>query len=151
MCQLPLMSIWVVRMRSPEKWMSNHLPRDSTCSTVRPATGLWSFTLANGAYAVSNTLIVWPASAWCRARAERKMVSPSGIGSSDREQRAPVIKAKRRHMETGFLEKGREEMLRRRLAVDYGDQHSSPLVFAALHFLLRQAGEELTEVARGDG
>src|SRR6267154_1665671 len=106
MCQLPLISMWVVRMRSPEKWMSSHLPRDSTFSTVRPATGLWSFTPANGAYAVSKRLIV----------------SPSGIGSSDRQQCAPEIEAKRRHVETGFLEELRKEMLPGRLAVDGGDQ-----------------------------
>src|SRR5882757_3774781 len=127
--------------------MSSHLPRDSTFSTVRPATGLWSFTLANGAYAVSKRLIVSPASAWCRARAERKIVSPSGIGSSDRQQCAPEIEALRRHVETGILQEGSEEMLRGRLTVDRRDQHAAPLVFAALHILLRQSRQESTEVA----
>src|ERR1700733_3704218 len=150
MCQLPLISMWVVRMRSPEKCMSSHLPRDSTCSTVRPATGLWSFTLANGAYAVSNRLMVWPASPWCRARAERKMVSPSGIRSSNGEQCAPVIEALRRQVETGILKEGSEKMLRGRLTVDGRDQHATSLIFAAFHILLRQSGEKLAQVAGGD-
>src|SRR5260370_39026301 len=139
MCQLPLISMWVVRMRSPEKWMSSHLPRDSTFSTVRPATGLWSFTLANGAYAVSKRLIVSPASAWCRARAERNIVSPSVIGSSDRQQCAPVIEAQQRHVETGLLEERRKEMLPGRLAVHGRDQHAAAVRLPPRHVLLRQS------------
>src|ERR1700730_9408082 len=93
----------------------------------------------------------WPASAWRRARAERKMVSPSGIGSSDSQQCAPVVEALRRQMETGILEEGSEEMMRRRLTVDGRDQHAAPLVFAALHVLLRQSRQELAQVTGGDG
>src|ERR1700730_9199742 len=95
--------------------------------------------------------MVWPASAWCRARAERKMVSPSGIGSSNSQQCAPVVEALRRQVETGILEEGSEKVLRRWLTVDGGNQHAAPLVFAALHILLRQSREKLTQVTGGDG
>src|ERR1700733_731480 len=95
--------------------------------------------------------MVWPASAWCRVRAERKMVSPSGIGTSDSEHRAPVVETLRRQVETGILKEGSKEMLGCRLTIDGRDQHAASLVFTALHILLRQSGEKLAEIAGGDG
>src|ERR1700689_4619210 len=140
MCQLPLINMCVARIRSPEKWMSSHLPRDSTCSMVRPATGDWSFPLANCAYAVSKSVTVLPANAWCRARVERKMVSPSGMrsGSSAGQHSTPEVQAVQSKMETRVLKKGGEEVLCRRLTIDRRDEHSAPLIFAPLHFLLGQ-------------
>jgi len=113
--------------------MSSHLPRDSTCSMVRPATGDWSFTLANCAYAVSKSVTVSPASAWRRARAERKMVSPSGILHN-----APEVQAVHSKMETRVLQEGGEEVLCRRLTIDGRNEHAAAQIFAPLHLLLGQ-------------
>src|ERR1039458_4086377 len=67
MCQLPLISMWGSRIRSPEKCMSSHLPRASTKPTVRPG--------SSGPKEVTGA----PPSARARVRAVRKIVSPSGI------------------------------------------------------------------------
>src|SRR5436305_15350257 len=79
MCQLPLIRMWVTRIRSPEKYMRIHLPSASTSSIVRPATDeSWS-TRASCGSCVSNFVTTCPASARFNVRAARKIVSPSGI------------------------------------------------------------------------
>src|SRR5580693_2806094 len=80
MCQLPDISIWVSRMRPPEKWMSIHLPLASTFSMVRPVTGVSISTRSSLGRTDSNAVTVWLASARWSVRAARKIVSPSGMG-----------------------------------------------------------------------
>src|SRR5450755_2581542 len=79
MCQLPLISMCESRIRSPEKYISNHLPRASTFSTVRPTTPSSTSTRERRGRTVSNDVTVCPASARFSVRAARKIVSPSGM------------------------------------------------------------------------
>ena len=52
------------------------------------------------------------------------MVSPSGIGSCGGQQRTAEVETERRKMETGFLQEGGKEVMRRRLTIDRGDEHA---------------------------
>src|SRR5882724_4693212 len=72
----------VSKMRSPEKCMRTHFPSATTLSTVRPLRGESKATRESLGNTVSNSVTRCPASARCRVRAARKMVSPSGIRPS---------------------------------------------------------------------
>src|SRR5450432_1323014 len=70
------------RIRSPEKYISSHLPRASTFSTLRPTTPWSTSTRERRGRTDSNEVTVCSASARFRVRAARKMVSPSGMSRS---------------------------------------------------------------------
>src|SRR5450432_2748911 len=59
--------------------MSSHFPRASTFSTVRPTTPWSTSARERRGKTDSNEVTVCPASARFKARAARKMVSPSGM------------------------------------------------------------------------
>src|SRR5271157_1183731 len=128
MCQLPLISMWVSRMRSPEKCMRSHLPRDSTDSTVRPASGVSKSMRASLGSTVSKRVTVCPHNARVRVRAVRKMVSPSGIGwLLDMAH----LETKRGRDEAGLFEEAGEEMVAGRGFVDFADEQAGAAGLAA--------------------
>src|SRR5580700_1406872 len=154
MCQLPLMRMCVARMRSPEKCISSHLPRDSTCSIVRPVSGALSCTADSGAYAVSNAVTCFPARACCRARAARKMVSPSGMvlglraGGLDGREQAAHAEAEGRCLKACVHEKAGEEVKMRGLSIDGGDEQAAAMTgFVVAHLLLCVAREKCGQIA----
>ena len=79
MCQLPFMRMWVRSTRPPEKRISRCLPTAATLSTVRPVSGVSSWTRVSAGNTDSNRTTGLPASARCSVRAARKIVSPSGM------------------------------------------------------------------------
>src|SRR6516165_1503373 len=150
MCQLPLMSMWVRRTRSPERWTSTHLPRASTFSTARPVTVRSTSTRARCGRTVSNRVTGQPASARSSVLAVRKMVSPSGTSGGLRDVRVAVcvgvfglakrvlerlyaahLKAERGVKEAGFFQVTRQEMLAGRLLVDFTDKQAAAPALAA--------------------
>src|ERR1017187_4381352 len=123
-------------MRSPEKCMRSHLPRDSTDSTVRPASGVSSSMRANLGSTVSKRATVCPPRARVRVRAVRKMVSPSGMSGGfrlglaglgfvglglGRRGRLDVahLEAERGRDEAGIFEEAGEEMVAGRGVIDF--------------------------------
>src|SRR5882724_5199548 len=135
MCQLPLISMWVSRIRSPEKRMTIHLPADSTPSTARPATGVSSFTRASFTSTVSKRVTTRPPMARCSVRAARQIVSPSGtlllVGLRVRfhlhhRRHAAHLESDRGCDEARVLQKSRQEMLARGQPIDLADQQSGP-------------------------
>src|SRR5215470_1274411 len=165
MCQLPLMSMWVSRTRSPERWMSSHLPRASTFLTVRPLTALSTSTRARSGRTVSNRVTGHPARARSSVLAVRKMVSPSGTSGGLRDVRIAFfvgvfgrrglgkhvlkwgdtahLKAERGVQEAGFFEVTRQEVLAGGLVVDFADEQAAAPALAAHG----QRGEFLGELA----
>src|ERR1051325_2140803 len=140
MCQLPLISMCVSRIRSPENRMTIHLPADSTLSTVRPATGVSSFTRASFTSTVSKRVTTRPPIARCSVRAARQIVSPSGtlflVGLGlrfhlDHRRHATHLEPDGGRDEARVFEKSRQEMLARGQPIDLPDQQSgpSPLTF----------------------
>src|SRR5436190_10632181 len=135
MCQLPLISMWVRRIRSPEKRITSHLPADSTPSTTRPAIGVSSFTRASFTSTVSKRVTTRPPMARCKVRAARQMVSPSGtlllVGLGvrfhfDYRRHATHLEPDRGRDETCVFEESRQEMLARGQAIDLPYQQPGP-------------------------
>src|SRR5437762_1831797 len=135
MCQLPLISMWVSRIRSPEKRITSHLPADSTPSTVRPATGVSSFTRASFTSTVSKRVTSRPPMARCSVRAARQTVSPSGtlflVGLGLRFhlhhwRHATHLEPDSGRDEARVFEESRQEMLARGQAIDLADQQPGP-------------------------
>src|SRR5690348_14468437 len=152
MCQEPLMRMCVARIRSPEKNMRHHLPRDSTRSTVRPTIGVSSLTRASGASAVSKPVTIFPPNAFCSVRAARKMLSPSGITAGilsfravarQSRQTATHSETERRGMESRIQEKACQRVLRDGDAVDGRDEQTAPLVSGFAALALHVGDEEL--------
>src|ERR1700755_529465 len=79
MCQLQLLRMCVRKLSSPLKFINMCLPRACTDSIVRPAIG-WSSSIRFSFGDIdSNRVTTLPPRALLRARAARKIVSPSGI------------------------------------------------------------------------
>src|SRR5882724_2616426 len=140
MCQLPLISMWVSRIKSPEKRMTIHLPADSTPSTVRPATGVSSFTRASFTSTVSQRVTTRPPIARCSVRAARQIVSPSGtlflVGLGVRfhfhyRRHTTHLEPHRRRDKAGVFEESRQEMLARGKPIDLADQQPGPSTLPA--------------------
>src|SRR5262249_2168332 len=130
MCQLPLISMWVSRMRSPEKRMTIHLPSAVTLSTVRPARGVSPSTPPRVIRTVSKRVTTRPPMARCRVRAARQMLSPSGtlfavlglvFGHLYDRRHAAHLKSHGGGNESGLFEKLREEMRTGGYAFDLAD------------------------------
>src|SRR5688500_1418539 len=136
-CQLPCIRMWDRRKRSPVNSISRCFPRAAAPTTVRPETGGRRSTTASCARSVSNAVTSRPASARCRVRAARKMVSPSGIGIGyvayvwcdgyvrfvrflrfGRAWRAAEVEAEAALDEAGLFEERREWVIERVLVVD---------------------------------
>src|SRR5689334_18611900 len=130
--------MWVSRISSPEKRMTSHLPSDSTLSTVRPATGVSSFTRANFTSTVSNRVTTLPPIARWRVRAVRQIVSPSGtlvlvllilgrpwIHLQHRSYSTHLVPV-RRDDKPGLLQEPPEKMLPRDHSIDLRNQEPGP-------------------------
>src|SRR5262245_23923362 len=133
MCQLPLINMWVRRMRPPEKRITSHLPSETTLSKIRPASGVSSSTRASFGRTVSNRVTARPPMARCSVRAARQMVSPSGtLFVALRPAFCDLgywhdtthLKAHGSSDEPRFLEKARQKVCGRGLAFDLPDQQT---------------------------
>src|SRR5438067_1126806 len=133
--------------------MRHHLPRDSTRSTVRPVRGASSLTRAIGASAVSKLTTGRPARALLRARAARKIVSPSGIGAhlasvarQGREQAADV-EAHRAGNEARIEERPGKNAFGYRDPINGGDEHTRAAGRILVAITANTVDEELGETA----
>src|SRR5215831_9535052 len=153
MCQLPLISMWVSRMRSPEKRMTIHLPSAVTLSMVRPASGVSSSTRARFIRTVSKRVTTRPPMARCRVRAARQMLSPSGtlfavlgivFGHLDYRCDAAHLKSHSGRNESGLFEELRQKMRAGGDALNLADQETGPASLPAD----RDLGQLLREFAR---
>src|ERR1035438_7485091 len=119
--------------------MSSHLPRDSTLSTVRPASGVSQSMRASLGSTVSNRVTVCPASARWIVRAVRKMVSPSGMSGGFRD--VAHLEVGRRNHEACLFEEARQEVIAGRPGVDFANQQSAAPRLAADGDFGERAGE----------
>src|SRR5215471_7959752 len=145
MCQLPLMSMWVSRTRSPEKRMSSHLPTDSTWSTVRPASGESTSMRESLGRTVSKRVTTCPSSARRKVRAVRHRVSPSGIGA--RLEWPADLEAERAVDEAGLFEEAGEEVVAGGGVVDLADEHSAAAALPAVRDVSQAARQFARDVA----
>src|ERR1700759_279956 len=79
------------------------------------------------------------------------MVSPSGILHGRCHGPAAEVQTEGGHLETCLLKKGGEKMMPRRLPVDGCNQHSSAVILAPLHLLLREGRKKTAQIARHVG
>src|ERR1035437_5159454 len=132
--------------------MRSHLPRDSTRSTVWPASGVSSLKRVRSGYVDRKPMMGLPMRARPNARAVRKMVSPSGIELLNltgmrlvrrlphRKKNAAQVHAERTSLEACIHKEMGHGMSGDRLAVDGGDEHS--LVSRGPHALLTTGAEK---------